>query len=249
MRRILRPPLHAKAEKYLSRKQREIDTGREARPTWNSARKSKSLREIVEVLAALTGTRRRCMFCEDSRGTDVDHFWPISPHKSRTFLWANMLWICSGCNLSKSNHFELDGQGRPLLIDPMAEDPGEYLFFDSATGIITAKFDAQTGQPDPKGAYTTNAKVLPLNIECTTDGRQRTVRNLRRAVRHFLHCASNAASPASDQNELWDAIMDNDHYGLALWFFVYDGSQELPFSELRSSYGNVWRFIANLLQH
>jgi uncharacterized protein (TIGR02646 family) len=186
MRRIHRESLPKRPTAFLRRKQTEVNRGSDPRAAWRQARKTKTMNLVAGTLARMSGKRQRCMFCGDSRGTDIDHFWPISPHKDRTFVWVNLLWVCAGCNRKKGDRFDLDDSGRPCLIDPTAEEPWDFLFYDSHTGILKAKYDPATGQPHPKGQYTTHPDILPLNIESLTEGRQRTTRNLRRAVSTFL---------------------------------------------------------------
>jgi len=186
MRQIARHSLPPRVETYLARKQGEIDAGRPVQPTWETARRTQTMAQVAQVLATMSGKRKRCMFCGDSRSTDIEHFWPKIRYRQRVFRWDNLLWICSGCNRQKGDRFSLDGQHRPLLIDPTAEDPWDFLYFDGHTGIITARYDPATARPYAKGVHTADPAILPLNIEAVTEGRLRTRRNLLRAVQGFL---------------------------------------------------------------
>jgi uncharacterized protein (TIGR02646 family) len=196
---------------------------------------------VATTLKGMAGNRARCMFCGDSQGTDVDHFRPIAKYREQTFRWVNLLWICASCNRRKGDQFPVDALGRPLLVDPTAEDPWDYLFFDPHTGNITARYDATTGDPDPKGQQTTEETLLPLNVEAVTEGRQRASRHLRRAVRDLLSHAALDLEAAT--HELLDGLPDLDDYGLLQWFFHRDGSAEAPFSELRERYPKAWASV------
>jgi hypothetical protein len=178
------------------------------------------------------------MFCEDSRGTDIDHFWPLKPFSRRTFVWENLLLACGGCNRVKGNRFDLNDQGDPLLIDPTAEDPWNFLFFEPDTGIIVARVDPATGTEDPKGEHTTDPAVLPLNIDPATDGRRRIARSLRRAVHRFLERAETESAQALD--DLLVELLDHDDYGLLEWYFLRDGQNDPPFSDLRMKHSIAW---------
>ncbi len=151
MRRIKRIVLTDRVQHYLDHKQSEVDAGSDCRRTWESARKTKTMAKVAESLIGMSGRRKRCMFCEDSRGTEIDHFWPMTPYRTRAFVWTNLLWTCGGCNRTKGDRFELDRDGQPLLVDPTAEDPWDFLFFDADTGIVTARFRTDTRASDPKG--------------------------------------------------------------------------------------------------
>jgi uncharacterized protein (TIGR02646 family) len=239
MRRIARTSLPPRSLTYLARKQVEIDNGGHIQATWDTARRTRTMKAVAQILALMSGKSHRCMFCGDSRSTDIEHFWPKSDYPSRVFRWDNLLWICAGCNRQKGNRFKLDGHHLPLLIDPTAEDPWDSLYFDSQTGNITAKYDPVTCQPSPKGAHTVDPNTLPLNIEAVTEGRQRTRRNLVRAVKAFL-TGTASASHSQREVELFEAIRDNDDYGLAHWYFRSEGGTEEPFRTFRNSYNPVW---------
>jgi uncharacterized protein (TIGR02646 family) len=240
MRRVVRLPLPPRVKSYLARKQEEINSGRDVQTIWETTRRTKTMGLVAVALAAMSGRRQRCMFCGDSRSTDIEHFWPKALYRRRVFRWSNLLWICTGCNRQKSNQFPLDRHGRPLLIDPTTDDPWDYLFFDRCTGYITARFDPASAQPHPKGVHTVDPAILPLSIEAVTEGRLRTQRNLMRAVRGFLSHMATSVKVQSLEAELLDAVRDNDDYGLALWYFRRDGATEEPFQTLRASYGEVW---------
>ena len=247
MRRTIRRTLPKNVAGYLARKQSEVNSGKDPRKAWDKARKTKTLQIVAEILVKMCAGRRRCMFCDDSRGTEIDHYWPIVPYRQKTFLWDNMLWVCGGCNRAKGNRFDLDPQGAPLLIDPTAEDPWDFLFFEPDTGIITARIVGESGSPHPKGQYTADCGVLPLNIEAVTEGRRRTYRSLCRAVRRFLTRALEDTDRSTIPEDVIEEIRDHDDYGLANWYFLKDGQDMPPFSELRQKHRSVWLAITTAL--
>jgi uncharacterized protein (TIGR02646 family) len=241
LKRLERPRLAKRAKDYLARKQKEINKGknRNIDRAWKYARQTVTMQSVFNVLVSMVGTRARCMFCHDSRGTTIEHFYPKAVYRKKVFVWKNFLLLCQGCQNHKGDRFELDATGLPLLIDPTAEDPWKYLFFDGKTGFITAKFDT-AGNEDPKGKHTTDPKVLPLNIEAITMGRQRTRRNLIRAVRTFTNQITAGNSLTTARDEMIQAVLDNDDYGLAIWYFFKEGSSEEPFKSLRTNCNAVW---------
>ncbi|WP_258947019.1 HNH endonuclease [Lentzea californiensis] len=103
-----------------------------------------------------------CMYCGESRGTDVDHFEPIVRNPLRTFDWLNHLLACSSCNShQKGKQFPVDEDGSPLLIDPTAEDPFDHLLLALSIGVYSPL--------TTKGEST--IKVLGLNERGLPKGR------------------------------------------------------------------------------
>ncbi len=246
MRKLTRADLPKRTCSYLSRKQKEVDDGAAVEPTWKNARSTKAMGSVMTALNRMTGKRCRRMYCEDSRGTDIDHFWPKARYKERTFVWKNLLLACAGCNRKKGSEFLLDESGAPLLIDPTSEDPWDYLYFDDHTGQIVAAYEAETGLPSPKGEHTTDPDILPLNIEAVAEGRSRTARNLCRAANAFLRDAGEDSGVSSSAyTELRNAIQDNDNYGLASWYFTRGGRDEEPFSQIVQDHPRVYAAIVS----
>jgi hypothetical protein len=78
------------------------------------------------------------MYCGDSRGTDIDHFEPISFAPLRTFDWYNHLLACSSCNSNaKRDAYPCDRNGQSLLINPSVEDPSDHLRLALSIGKYT----------------------------------------------------------------------------------------------------------------
>lgn len=244
MRRLTRHALPKALANYLTKKQAEVDDGRPARPLWKDARQTKTMEKVAGVLRQMVGRRARCMFCEDSRGTDMEHFKPLAKYPESSFVWENLLWICTPCNRLKGDRLEFDGAGRPLLIDPTREEPWTFLYFDSLTDQVTARYDASTETYDPRGAHTSDSAVLSLNVQAVTDGRGATRRNLERAVRSFLGAVTQGIARDEALGELHSALDDNSGYGLLRWYFLFDGQGDEPFSSLKSVFPKEFETIA-----
>ncbi|MCP4593895.1 MAG: hypothetical protein GY842_24435 [bacterium] len=242
MRFLRRHELEAALSDYLDCMQRAVAEGADIVATWKAQRQNRSMKRIVEELGRMTGARERCMFCEDSRGTDVEHFWPKKRYPEKSFRWMNLLWACAGCNRCKGDRFPCDSSGKPQLIDPTAEDPWDFLFYDPETDELTARWNQRTGKEDPRGVMTLEI-ISTLRHQAVAEGRRRTRRNLERAVRSFL---SNKQEQIVE--ELLESIADNDGYGLPSWFFLRDGSDEPPFVEVRRQYPAVWKRIGKHLR-
>lgn len=239
MRRIVRAVLPVAVRRYLAKKQREVDSGLLANTVWEQARRTKSMESVYKQLVLMAGRRERCMYCQDSRGVDIEHMWPKTTYPERTFLWENLILVCSGCNRNKGTRFALDANASPMLIDPTNDDPWDHLFYESRTGIVTAKF-LLTGQPDPRGDYTVKLSNLPLNIQAVTDARLRTTRNLERCVKRFLESVESTVDRDPFEHELVSCVEDNNDHGLGAWFVLRDGRDESRFAQIRQRFPSTW---------
>jgi uncharacterized protein (TIGR02646 family) len=193
------------------------------------------------------------MFCEDSRATDIEHFWPKAVYTDRAFVWENLLWACTGCNRQKGDRFSIDIFGDPELIDPTSEDPWDVFYYDSVTYQLTPRWIVDPAQEHPRGVYTLRILSILAN-EAVTEGRRRTQRNLARGVRQFLKDVGEVGlsdSDASDSHflhELFESICDNDGYGLTRWFFALEGMAESPFEQFCSQYPDTLASLRGMLR-
>jgi uncharacterized protein (TIGR02646 family) len=173
MRHLKRLPLTKPTEVSLAALTTEVTTASDpkakAKSRWDS-KPAAPFTEVREKLEAMAPGIARCMYCEDSLGTDIDHFAPKADYPALAFSWPNYLLACSYCNSNlKRNQFPLDTAGQPLLIDPTVDQPTAHLLFVSATGEF---FDLS-----PKGAA--SIRVFGLNDT-------KPPRRLPRARQHAL---------------------------------------------------------------
>jgi uncharacterized protein (TIGR02646 family) len=236
MRRVTRDQLKARAATYLQAKQNSVNVKSQtsdidANKEWNNARKTKAMEHVCSTLRNMMGLRERCMYCLDSHGTDIEHFWPKTAYPDRMFEWLNMLLCCTECGRFKGTSFPIQN-GAPLLIDPTAEDPWQHLDFDPDTGNIIARFDLVANEYSVKGMNT--VEVLRLDRrEALSVGYQRTYRRLSDLVRCVLNgTADSEALPA--------ALQGADDHGLLGWCFMGSGSNIEPFKSLREQHLPIW---------
>jgi uncharacterized protein (TIGR02646 family) len=238
MRKIQRLDLPMPTQQALERKQIDADAKQvvgtlNIEATWMSARKTKPIKTALGVLQKMAGERQRCMYCGDSHGTDIEHFWPKQRHPERMFRWLNMLLCCTECGRFKGEDFPLEN-GLPLLVDPTADDPWQFLDFDPATGNIVARFDLAANDWTAKGTKT--VETLQLNCrEALAASYQHTHRRLKSLVETALQ------QPVLDGNALANALRGADDHYLLGWYFTGTGQRVEPFASLRQNHPAVWQ--------
>jgi uncharacterized protein (TIGR02646 family) len=214
-------PLDASALAQLTSYQNEIDALPDyaervmaAQRKFKSAntKRNRTFCTVRTALDALCSGARRCMYCEDSCATDIEHHRPKDLYPELTFVWENYLYACSRCNRPKSTQFEIfsarTGQrvhvsrsrnapvmppepGDPLLIDPRSENPMDYLALDlTATFLFIPRGQASSVQ-NQRARYT--LKVLTLNEEPLPQAR-------KNAYHHYLNHLHRYASLRNTEN-------------------------------------------------
>jgi uncharacterized protein (TIGR02646 family) len=134
---------------------------------WGARRANAALRGVELALAAMSSGLKRCMYCEDSQGCDVEHFRPKGPHPDSTFHWSNLLWICAICNRQKNDAFE------PGMLDPTVDDPLDHLVLSLATGKCVVR------NASPRGAATLRAVPRLVDEQTLLRGRHNAFIKLR----------------------------------------------------------------------
>lgn len=165
MRRVQRQALSLPTASILKALTDQVQTAPNPRSTAQALWHSKPVQAFSEIracLSAMASGRSRCMYCEDSQGTDIEHFWPKKQYPERAFVWDNYLLACSTCNSNlKREKFPLK-QGNPLLIDPSAEDPADHLVFLPSTGAFEGTSDKGRASIDVFGLNDdTSPRKLP----------------------------------------------------------------------------------------
>lgn len=241
MRRVTRQPLDQGVQADLDSRQAVVNQERDgadfsATTAWQTARQTAMLGAVLTTLRHMMGDRQRCMYCLDSHGTDIEHFWPKTPYPERMFVWLNLLLCCAECGRFKGDRFPL-ADGMPLLVDPTSEDPWQCLDFDPTTGNIVARFDAGQNGYSVKGVET--VKLLQLDQrEAMASGYKKTLRRLSRVVEEVLRQVD------PDATALIAALSDADDHGLLTWCFHGSGRNEAPFRDLRERHPDVWAACA-----
>lgn len=164
MRPIRRIPLADATQLVLQALTEKVDRAKDPRVAAARLWRTKPALAFADVrskLAKMASGRSRCMYCEDSFGTDIEHFYPRAQYPRHAFTWTNYLLACSHCNSNrKRNQFPFLDR-RPALINPTKDDPSAHLVFLPSTGDFVAI--GPKGQPSID-VFGLNDQVTPRKL-------------------------------------------------------------------------------------
>jgi len=238
MRRVDRLKLDPEVQKDLDRRQNKANAKRRTgtlnpAQEWDNARPTQKIKKALTTLQKMMGPHERCMYCVDSHGSDIEHFWPKTTYPDKVFLWTNMLLCCTECGRFKGGLFPLTEAGLPLLINPTEEDPWIYLDFDPDTGNVVARFDTKTNDETPKGKATVDLLQLDRR-EALATGYRRTFLRLSKVVEKYLE------GEVCSADELIEEMQTMDDHGLLGWCFLGTGRSVPPFYDLHLKHFQLW---------
>lgn len=240
MRRVQRGELSAQAGRYLDQQQSDANKKAEANDKkklaahWKSSRKTDTMKSVLACLQAMMGPRQRCMYCVDSHGCDIEHFWPKAEFPANMYRWENLLLCCNECGRFKGSRFPLSGDQQPLLLDPSIDEPWQFLDFDPTTGNITARYNVAADDYEIKGETTIEIFQLDRR-EALAAGYQKTYRDLHKVIKRFLETAD--TSP----DTLVAELIEHDDHGLLGWFFKGNGQTEAALTQLQTDHAAAWK--------
>jgi len=162
-------------------------------------------------------------------GADIEHFRPksLKHYPERIYVWENLLLVCTDCGRKKGVQFPLTVQGEPLLVDPTAEDPWEFLDFDPETGNLNARYSLDLGEYSAKGE--TTVRVLHLDKrEGVSAGYRKTYHRLSQL---FLQWTD-----GDIQEGYAEQLRTADDHGLLGWFLHGSGKSEPSLARFRAAY-------------
>jgi uncharacterized protein (TIGR02646 family) len=107
--------------KYSAKARRD-----EAKRRWDQ-KPDVAFAEVRSTLREMAPGIERCMYCESNEGTHIEHFWPRRLSPCRTFDWHNLLLACETCNSNYKRDKFPRKNGKPLLINPVEDDPRKHL--------------------------------------------------------------------------------------------------------------------------
>ncbi|XVU23721.1 HNH endonuclease [Actinoplanes sp. CA-054009] len=189
-----------------------------ARTSWTSSGATR--RFLKRQLTSMCARPSFCMYCYESRGTDVDHFVPISRDPMLTFEWSNHILACGYCNQqAKKEYFPADESGHALLLDPSVDDSADHMTLSTSGEFI---------ELTRRGAET----ISVLGLNARSELVEARYRSWRGVVRVFDQIARERRSiDAEDVEDLrFQPVVD------ALHHFAHDvSSRRLAYKAVRPS--------------
>jgi 5-methylcytosine-specific restriction endonuclease McrA len=144
-----------------------------------------TFKAVKDSLTDMCSGARRCVYCEDSAGSQVEHIYPKSLYPEKTYDWENYVYACSDCNGPKNNKFAVfradngafqtvnppknqpavkPPTGEVVLINPRVENPLDYCILD-ISNTFKFVFSHLAGSKEHTRATYTFDEVLRLNHE------------------------------------------------------------------------------------
>lgn len=170
---------------------------------------------------------RRCGYCEDSVGDEVEHIKPKDLYPEAVFAWENYLLACGPCNGGKNNHFAVirnghlfdvtRGRNEPIRkprrglsapINPREENPLEFLDLEIVDTFLFLPRDGLSQVDELRAEYSID--VLKLNRDVLLEARREAYSAYRARLFEYRGIRDDGAS----QNELQrlrNAIMSSAH--------------------------------------
>ena len=135
---------------------------------------------IKEKLTEMCSGARRCVYCEDSVGDEVEHIRPKDFFPESCFVWENYVYACGNCNGPKNNKFAIfrtdtdefydvrlnlgaaPPKGKDAMINPRNENAMNYCMLDLRDTFKFVIIKTSGTKEHQKADYTFN-EVLRLN--------------------------------------------------------------------------------------
>ena len=156
---------------------------------------------------------RRCGYCEDSVGDEIEHIRPKDLYPEAVFVWDNYLLACGPCNGGKNNRFSVTRGGRlvnvtrrrgdpvrkpqsgpPALINPRNEDPLAFLALEIVDTFMFLPREVLSEVDEARAGYTIEA--LKLNREVLLAARREAYETYRARLYEYRGQRDGGASAA-----------------------------------------------------
>ena len=230
------PGLDAATTRGLSRYQAKVDSvrayvkrvekGKALFKSYNR-KENRVFRVVRRRLATMCAGARRCGYCEDSVGDEVEHIRPKDLYPEAVFVWENYLLACGPCNGGKNNRFSVIRGGRlidvtrgrndpvrrpqngsPAPINPRHEDPLAFLDLEILETFRFLPREGLSRIDKVRAEYT--IKVLNLNRDVLTEAREEAYGAYRARLYEYRGLRAEGAGEA-ELGRLREAIRASAH--------------------------------------
>ena len=182
---------------------------------------------VRDRLATMCSGARRCGYCEDSVGDEVEHIEPKDLYPEKVFVWENYLLACGPCNRGKNNRFSVIRNGRledvnrrrgspvrrprsgaPAPINPRDEDPLEFLDLEIVDTFRFLPREDLSDVDELRAEYTID--VLKLNRDVLLEARREAYGAYRARLSEYRSHRGDDANEA-DLEHMKNAITTSAH--------------------------------------
>jgi 5-methylcytosine-specific restriction endonuclease McrA len=186
---------------------------------------NKTFDAVKVSLTNMCSGARRCVYCEDSVGDEVEHIYPKTDYPEKCFDWNNYVYACGNCNGPKNNKFAVFRTGNgalerlkndpklpptppptgdAVMINPREQDPLDYCILDLRGTFKFVNLGAAGTREHQMADYTYNT-VLRLNDqrEFLRQARKTAFGNYKARLYQY----HDAKQKGADQNKL-DRMID-----------------------------------------
>ena len=175
---------------------------------------------------------RRCVYCEDSVGDEVEHIRPKDFFPEMCFVWENYVYACGNCNSPKNNKFALfrddnnefyevnlfpkiePPKGKDAMINPRNENPMKYFILNLRNEISHEKcrfvIIPNLSQQDKQKAEFT-LELLNLNArEFLRQGREEAYEDYKARLERYKN-EKKAGNNQNKLNKMIEGIKQKQH--------------------------------------
>lgn len=102
---------------------------------FTNRKRNKTFDAIKKCLNEMSPGFERCVYCEDSKGDEIEHIYPKNLYPEKCFDWENYVYACGTCNSPKNNKFAIfrhdNGEYQEVNLQPISQSPiGEIVFIN-----------------------------------------------------------------------------------------------------------------------
>ncbi len=188
------------------------------------------MQTVLDALTQMSSGIRRCNYCEDSAGTQIEHVKPKSFCPENTYVWDNMLLACDWCNAPKNNSYAVfrsdngryekgvrdantgiqpPPRGESVLINPRETDPADYFHLDILDTFVIRIRPGLSHRDRFRARYTLT--ILHLNNrDALVERRANAYEDYVSRIERYISCRD-GGEPKDKLDRIIKSIREADH--------------------------------------